>query len=470
MVYSEAIKIKPPKKQIITSWNLHESTKMLVVTPDNYDELLDCINFAKKNNLKIAIKGGGNSFSGVNQYDGQLLVDVKNLNSIKSFDAKNGIIEVESGLRIGNLLSTILPKNWNVVGISGSLNDTIGGMISGNTHGKDSWKNGNFGHNVISLKILLADGKTIEINEASYPEFFNGVIAGLGFLGIVFEVKLKLTPIPSYMVEVTYNRISNFNDLFEKFYSFDETGVNFSYATLDPFASNSSMGRGIMESARYMNKNTSSENELRKSLIQKSKINNISPEKFWFLFRIVWGYEACKLMNKVRYLRAGLKKKSVIVYGKYQYPLESTLPKLNLLYAPKGFIEFHCLFEKENVLEAFKDLLLCSKRINREPWICGVKRHISDSSHLSFQGDGLGITMNFPLKYFSETDVKKYTDELLKIILHFEGKVYLSKNSVLPKDAFQKMYPKYKKMIELKKKYDPDNLFLSNATKRLLID
>jgi len=41
---------------------------------------------------------------------------------------------------------------------------------------------------------------------------------------------------------------------------------------------------------------------------------------------------------------------------------------------------------------------------------------------------------------------------------------------VLPKDAFQKMYPKYKKMIELKKKYDPDNLFLSNATKRLLID
>ena len=50
--------MKPPKKQIITSWNLHESAKMLVVTPDNYDELLDCINFAKKNNLKIASISG----------------------------------------------------------------------------------------------------------------------------------------------------------------------------------------------------------------------------------------------------------------------------------------------------------------------------------------------------------------------------------------------------------------------------
>ena len=363
MVYSEAIKIKPPQKQVITSWNLHESAKMFVVTPNNYDELLSCIDFAKKNNLKIAIKGGGNSFSGVNQYNEQLLVDVKNLNSIKMFDAENGIIEVESGLRIGNLLSIILPKNWNVVGLSGSLHDTIGGMISGNTHGKDSWKNGNFGHNVVSLKLLLADGKIIEIDESSHPELFSGVIAGLGFLGIIFEVKLKLTPIPSYMVETTYDQISNFDDLFEKFYSFDETGINFSYATLDPFASNSSMGRGIMESAKYVNNNTSSENELSESLIQKSKINNLSPEKFWSLFRKVWGYETCKLMNKVRYVRAGLKKKSVIVYGKYQYPLESTLPKLNLLYAPKGFIEFHCLFEKENTLEAFKDLLPANESI-----------------------------------------------------------------------------------------------------------
>jgi len=230
------------------------------------------------------------------------------------------------------------------------------------------------------------------------------------------------------------------------------------------------MGKGIMESARYMNKNNGSVNELHESLVQKSKINNMSPEKFWSIFRMIWGYETCKLMNKIRYLRTGFKKKSVIVYGKYQYPIESTLPKLNLLYAPKGFIEFHCLFEKNNALDAFKDLLSCSKRINREPWICGVKRHISDSSYLSFQGDGLGITMNFPLKYFSETDVKKYSNELLKIILHFEGKVYLSKNSMLPKDAFQKMYPKYKKMVELKKKYDSENLFLSNATEKLLLD
>ena len=78
--------------------------------------------------------------------------------------------------------------------------------------------------------------------------------------------------------------------------------------------------------------------------------------------------------------------------------------------------------------------------------------------------------MNFPLNNFPKYERDKYADELLKIILHFEGKVYLSKNAVLSKEAFQKMYPMYEKMKELKKKYDPDYLFLSNATKRLLMD
>ena len=113
--------MNPPKEQIITSWNLHESAKMYVVTPNDLEQLNDYIDFAKKNNLKIVIKGGGNSFSDVGLYEKQLLLDTKNLNSIKDFDPTNGIIQVESGVKIGKLLSKILPENWNVGGLSGSL-------------------------------------------------------------------------------------------------------------------------------------------------------------------------------------------------------------------------------------------------------------------------------------------------------------------------------------------------------------
>ena len=40
--------MNPPQEQIITSWNLHESAKMYVVTPDDLEQLIDYIDFAKK--------------------------------------------------------------------------------------------------------------------------------------------------------------------------------------------------------------------------------------------------------------------------------------------------------------------------------------------------------------------------------------------------------------------------------------
>ena len=50
------------------------------------------------------------------------------------------------------------------------------------------------------------------------------------------------------------------------------------------------------------------------------------------------------------------------------------------------------------------------------------------------------------------------------------GKIYISKHAIMPKSVFQKMYPDYKKINNLKIKYDPDFVFSSDATNRLLIE
>ena len=112
-----------------------------------------------------------------------------------------------------------MPHNWILVGLSGSVTDVIGGMLATNVHGKDSWKNGNFSQNVISFKIMLADGTTKEIRKENDLELFNSIVGGLGFLGLITEITLKLKPIPSYMVEQKSQRITNFETLFDFFYS-----------------------------------------------------------------------------------------------------------------------------------------------------------------------------------------------------------------------------------------------------------
>ena len=101
---------------------------------------------------------------------------------------ENGIIIVEPGLRIGDLLGVIMPHNWVLVGLSGSIDDVVGGVLSTNTHGKDTWKNGNFSQNIVSFKIIFANGTTKEIQKDKDSELFNSIVGGLGFLGLITEI------------------------------------------------------------------------------------------------------------------------------------------------------------------------------------------------------------------------------------------------------------------------------------------
>ena len=211
-----------PKLTTITCWGLTKSVNAYIMKPKNITELQQCLVIGKNHSLQIAIKAGGNSYADVFMNSNQLLIDISNFKSIKHFDVENGIVIVESGVRVGDLLEKILPKNWCLVGLSGSVNDQIGGMISSNTHGKDSWSQGNFSQNIISLKLLIADGTIIEINHNDDSELFNGVVGGLGFLGIIVEATMKLKHIPSYMVQTNSIRIKTIDEWEEKFYSLDE--------------------------------------------------------------------------------------------------------------------------------------------------------------------------------------------------------------------------------------------------------
>ena len=443
----------------------------LTASPQNLIELQECLEIAKKQNLKIAIKAGGNSYSDVFLASNHLIIDISNIDSILSFDSENGFVIVESGVRIGNLLKMIMPKNWGLVGLSGSVTDLIGGMLSSNTHGKDTWKNGNFSKNILSFKLLLANGKIEEVSRQKNIELFNGVVGGLGFLGIVVEITLKLNPIKSFMVKRATKKIYNFGDMIEHFYTLEKSGSDFSYVLLDPFSSTKSLGKGICESSMYVNAPKCTDAQFEEFLYPKRKIGLLKPETFWSTIRPFWGNNACSLVNKLRFFRSqnNFTKYSVEPFPKIQYGY-SALPKFNLLYAPYGFFELQSIFPKENTIHAFTELLAVSNQFKSEPWICMVKRHKPDTSYLTFSGDGLSIAINFPLKSLNSNLREKYCNKLFEIILKFNGKIYLSKHANIPKSIFQKMYPDYKKMSDLKNRYDPDFVFSSDATNRLLVE
>ena len=457
-----------PTKKIISSYALSSSAQSSVIQPKNIQEIENCLKYAKKNKLKIAIMGSGNSWTDVFLATDQLIVDLSHFDQINSFDKENGIVNVQSGVKIGNLLAKLMPENFTLIGLSGSVTDTIGGMLSSNVHGKDTWKEGNFGQNIISFTMLLADNSIISVDLEKNNELFNAVIGGLGFMGIVLDISLKLKRIKSYMLELQTHQCHNLDELFEYFYSLEKNNLDFSYGLIDPFQTGNSLGRAICESASYQEIENCSKKDFEEFLTPKSKIAMLEPETFWKLFRFFWGYKTSKVLNSFQYNRAKGSKRKFIPFPKFQYPI-SAFPKFNLMYAPSGFMEFHTVFPKNEVKTAFIELLEKSTHYKRQPWVCGVKRHKKDPSYLSFSEDGLAITINFPLNNFPKYEREKYCDELISIITKHTGKIYISKHAYLPKKIFEEMYPDYTKILDLKNKYDPEIIFSSIATERLLL-
>mgnify|MGYP003948532905 CR=1 FL=1 len=120
-------------------------------------------------------------------------------------------------------------------------------------------------------------------------------------------------------------------------------------------------------------------------------------------------------------------------------------------------------------MQAIKKFMLIGQHYKIYPSICAVKRQKSDSSYLSFAGDGLSIAWTFSLNGITPKQRDEYCRKLTDIALAYNGRTYLAKHPYFAKDDFHGMYPDYKIVLEMKKKHDPDCLFLSRATQRLLL-
>ena len=106
---------------------------------------------------------------------------------------------------------------WSIYSIPGSLDVTIGGCIGNDVHGKDTFKFGNFGENVIEIEVILSDKKIIKCSREVNEEIFKSVIGGLGLIGIITKVKLKLKKINSFY-EITNHVCNNYNEIIKELY------------------------------------------------------------------------------------------------------------------------------------------------------------------------------------------------------------------------------------------------------------
>jgi len=147
------------------------------------------------------------------------LLSTKELNKVVSLDAKGGTVTVESGIKYGELAPYLDKQGYALHNLASLPHISVGGSITTATHGS-GLKNGNLASAVTGLEIVTADGSLIHFSKEADAEKLNSAVVGLGALGILTKVTLKIQP--TYMMRqhvFTALPVTQLKDNFEKIMS-----------------------------------------------------------------------------------------------------------------------------------------------------------------------------------------------------------------------------------------------------------
>lgn len=155
-------------------------------------DIINAVNFARANELLVAVRGGGHNVAGNAVCDGGIVIDLSRMKSIR-IDPVRNTCRVEPGLTWGEF-----DRETQAFGLAlpGGIQSTTGiaGFTVGGGFGYLSRKYGLTIDNLLSADVVTADGKLLIASETENPDLFWGIRGGGGNFGIVtsFEFKLHL--------------------------------------------------------------------------------------------------------------------------------------------------------------------------------------------------------------------------------------------------------------------------------------
>jgi len=162
----------------------------LIVQPSGAADVATAVTFAKERGLLVAVKCGGHSFSGKSTCDGGIQIDLSTMRGAR-IDRGNRRAHVAGGSLLGDLDHESMAQG--LVTPAGTVSHTgVGGLSLGGGFGRLARKHGLTLDNIESVDIVTADGVLRHASADENPDLFWGVRGGGGNFGVVTSFEFAL--------------------------------------------------------------------------------------------------------------------------------------------------------------------------------------------------------------------------------------------------------------------------------------
>ncbi len=430
------------KKDSLSGWGGAITREAKLARPEKQADLLDILKSTPCPAIGMRRSYGDAGLA-------EAAIDMTRLDRLIRFDEATGLLDVEAGATLGDILSICAPKGWMPAALPGTGMVTVGGAIANDVHGKNHHLTGSFGQHVESLVLLGADGTSRRISHKSRPKLFRATIGGLGQTGVILSARLHLAKCPAGNMAVQERRMEDLDAFIE---AFNQSRADFSVGWLDLSAGGIHLGRGILEEANF-----------------SSGAYAPPPKRRAVPFNAP-GFAMSKPLVKLfnwLYLRrvpmAGRDRERAL--HKFFFPLDG-LSHWNRLYGKRGFHQFQCVLPEESASTTLPKMLEAVVASGLASPLCVLKR----------MGHGRGGMMSFPMEGFTlAVDiVNRPAASALLAKLNAQakdagGRVYLAKDSSLEAGYLPEFYPELETFRTEIRKADPDGAFETALAERLKV-
>ncbi len=435
-------------KTINDASSLNKTSIEKLISVKSEKDILDGIEFARKNQFRVSIAGKKHSMGGQAFYRGAVVLDMTNFDKVLSIDVNKKVVTVQSGASWNDLQSYLNTYGMAVIAMQGPNIFTIGGSLSVNAHGWD--KNMPLvSDSVVSFRIILSDGSVRFCSSTNNPELFHLVLGGYGLFGVILDVTLRVTENITLKPKYTVSSYKNLIDHFETVTK-SKRKIHLAYGDLS-IAPESFLDEVIV-SDFYQNEDD--EIELNIPLAEEVYVKrdmlilNLSRKYEWgksFRWYLTKKFQLSEeVLSRNNLMRSPFKRlnyyssEDVDILQEYFIPVDRSLEFVDKL--------------RKVILKHKKNLLNCTVRLVNK----------SSSAFLNYaKKDSYAFVLYFNVKKNEKglVEDEQLTRELIDISLSLDGTFYLPYLPYYDLEQLRMAYPESRDFFMLKRKYDPNELF-----------